>query len=290
MSRSRTIGGTALVFVLSLAVGAAQTPQRICATRNPDAASAARAQAAVQRALDRHQLLGTAAVVAGSITFPVWVHVITDGVNGNVAQHQIDAQIRVLNAAFAGRTGGAATSFQFVLAGVTRTVNPRWYSMGIGSREEREAKRALRVGGANVLNIYTTDGGGFLGWATFPSSYETHPELDGIVVYSESLPGGDCCEEWVYNEGDTATHEVGHWVGLYHTFQGGCSENGDYVFDTPSERSPQFVCAPRDSCTRDAGVDPIHNFMDYTEDSCMFLFSGGQAERADALVREFRVR
>ena len=289
MRQSRTVGLSVLFCVLSVSLAVAQRPQRVCATRNPDATTAARAQAVVDRVKERHQLLGTAAVVAGSITIPVWVHVITDGVNGNVARHQIDAQIRVLNAAYSGRTGGSPTSFQFVLAGVTRTVNAAWYSMGFGSREEREAKRALRVGGPGVLNMYTTDGGGYLGWATFPSSYARQPEMDGIVVYSESLPGGDCCDDWVYNQGDTGTHEVGHWVGLYHTFQNGCSNNGDFVADTPAERSPQFVCVPRDSCTRDVGVDPIHNFMDYTEDSCMFLFSTGQAERSDALVREFRL-
>ena len=277
-----------LALACSFGTAFAQGSPRVCATRNPDAVSAGRAQAAVARATERHQLLGTAAVTPGAITIPVYFHVITDGVNGDVAQHQIDAQVRILNAAFAGRTGGATTSFQFVLAGVTRTVNPAWYSMGIQSREERQAKTALRVGGAGALNVYTTDGGGFLGWATFPSSYSSQPAMDGVVVYSESLPGGNCCDEWVYNQGDTLTHEVGHWVGLYHTFQNGCSNTGDNVSDTPPERAPQFFCEPRDSCTRDAGLDPIHNFMDYTEDSCMFLFTPGQAERSDALVRAFR--
>ena len=277
-----------LALVCSVSTAFTQGAPRVCGTRNPDPAGAARAQAAVDRAIARHQLLGTATVTPGSITVPVYFHIITDGVDGDVAQHQIDAQIRVLNSAFSGRTGGTATSFQFVLAGVTRTVNARWYSMGIQSRAEREAKTALRVGGAGALNVYTTDGGGFLGWATFPSSYSSQPAMDGVVIYSETLPGGGCCDEWVYNQGDTLTHEVGHWVGLYHTFQNGCSNTGDLVADTPPERSPQFLCEPRDSCTRDAGLDPIHNFMDYTEDSCMFLFTPGQAERADALTREFR--
>jgi hypothetical protein len=286
MMRIQLLSAAALACSLSTAF--AQGAPRVCATRNPDSVSAARAQTAVERAIARHQLLGTAAVTPGAITVPVYFHVITDGVNGDVAQHQIEAQIRVLNTAFAGRTGGSPTSFQFVLAGVTRTVNARWYSMKLGSREERLAKTALHVPGAGVLNVYTTDGAGFLGWATFPSNYSSQPAMDGVVIYSETLPGGDCCDDWVYNRGDTATHEVGHWVGLYHTFQNGCSNTGDLVADTPPERSPQFVCEPRDSCTRDAGIDPIHNFMDYTEDSCMFLFSQGQAERADALVREFR--
>jgi hypothetical protein len=222
------------------------------------------------------------------IVIPVWFHVINIGAgleNGDVSDTMIRDQLRVLNDSYAGRTGGARTPFRFTLEGITRTTNAAWFFMGIQSQEERRAKAALRRGGPGTLNVYTTDGGGYLGWATFPSRYASQPDQDGIVVYYASLPGGGCCGDSVYDEGDTATHEVGHWLSLYHPFQNGCSTNNDYVSDTPAERYPAFGCpVGRDSCAtaRHPGLDPVFNFMDYTDDDCMHLFTPEQASRATA--------
>jgi hypothetical protein len=203
----------------------------------------------------------------------VYVHVIegTSG-EGGVTQGQITQQINVLNGAFAG------TGFSFDLVSTDHSFNDTWLTAGPGTTAEREMKTALHQGSAHDLNLYISHpGGSLLGWATFPSSYESAPWRDGVVVLDDSLPGGSADP---YNLGDTGSHEVGHWLGLYHTFQGGCSKQGDLVSDTPAERSPAYGCpSGRDSCVAAPGPDPITNFMDYTDDACMFLFSSEQTSR-----------
>jgi hypothetical protein len=203
------------------------------------------------------------------VTIDVHFQVLHNGGEGNLPSSQIERQLDVMNEGFAG------SGFRFRTASVTRTNNAAWFSDPSGN--EAAMKSALRKGGKDDLNFYLADlGDQLLGWATFPSWYTQEPEMDGVVVHYQSVPGGAIAN---YNEGDTATHEVGHWLSLYHTFQNGCSTAGDRVGDTPPERSPAFECpAGRDTCS-DRGTDPIHNFMDYTYDSCMDEFTPGQASR-----------
>ncbi|MGI5212498.1 zinc metalloprotease [Plantactinospora sp. CA-290183] len=222
------------------------------------------------------------------IVIPVVFHVVAKNrtrAGGNIPQSLIDDQIRVLNEAYAGRTGGAWTPFRFKLKRVNRVVNPAWYPIVLESPAESQMKRALRSGGKETLNIYSGQlSDELLGWATFPQ--RVLDPYDGVVVLAESLPGGTAEP---YDEGDTATHEVGHWLNLYHTFQDGCGGHGDLVTDTPAEAEPAFGCpAGRDSCPRSPGRDPVHNFMDYSVDSCMYEFTFGQTTRMVRAWRAYR--
>lgn len=197
----------------------------------------------------------------------------------------IAAQMKVLNDSFGGTTSAdaAATPFKFSLAKTTWTVNPSWYTV-VPGKNERDMKKSLYEGDSRTLNVYAADiGGGLLGWAYFPKGYNNGRDfIDGVVILDESMPGGTAGK---YALGDTLTHEVGHWLMLEHTFAHGCSASGDYVADTPKEAQPQFNCPEgADTCAA-PGLDPIHNFMDYTQDSCMNMFTRGQAERmSDAWV------
>jgi hypothetical protein len=225
---------------------------------------------------------GVGAPKLGTITIPTYVHVITTSTGAGDVSSSVPRQIAILNGAY----NAAGVRFQLVSTEVV--VNDAWYNVGYNSKEEKAIKTALRRGGANALNLYTANLlGGLLGWATFPKSYKSQPADDGVIVLDESLPGG--IEEFPnstepdgllsYNLGDTATHEVGHWLGLYHTFQNGCSASGDQVDDTPAEAAPSYFCIEHDSCTTRPGIDPIHNFMDYGDDVCLFEFSDGQQSR-----------
>lgn len=283
------ISGSALVVLISsIAVGQQREvrPPLKCGTPDPTSETIVRVETQLSSSK------GTRPSQLGSvITIPVYVHIIvrTDGTGGPQTKSQITNQIRVLNDAFSGSTGGAGTSFQFYLAGIDQTKNNSWFTATDGSTAEVQMKNALHQGGPGDLNLYLNNmGQGLLGWATWPWNYASQPLQDGVVVLTRSLPGGTATP---YNLGDTATHEVGHWLGLYHTFQGGCSTGNDQVADTPAEASSAFGCPTgRDTCTGASfpGLDPIENFMDYTDDSCMYKFTQGQADRALSAWNTYR--
>jgi hypothetical protein len=128
--------------------------------------------------------------------------------------------------------------------------------------------------------MYLTTAGPYLGWAYLPNIVnQGNAYLDGIVIDWESLRGASETYAGRYDQGETATHEVGHWLNLEHTFYGGCNAHGDFVADTPPERTPTSGCpAGKDTCP-EPGLDPIHNYMDYSYDQCYTEFTAGQTLR-----------
>lgn len=191
------------------------------------------------------------------------------------------------------------TGFQFVLRNTSYTVDP-YYAKLKNTNDEYQLKANLRQGGYGDLNLYyhTSMWTGNTGWCYYPASvgqgsWEFY--RDGCTIHVGTMPGGSYSP---WNQGKITSHEVGHWMGLIHTFENGCN-GGDYVDDTPASASPTYGCpVGRDSCSQ-PGVDPIHNFMDYSDkyvpiqlitvmifmkanilySSCQTEFTNGQIQR-----------
>lgn len=222
------------------------------------------------------------------VTVPVAFHVLApDGTgNGRPSAAIVNAQIRVLNDAYGGARGGVDTGFRFRLASTDTTVNAAWFRDPIG--HESAYKPLLRKGGAGTLNLYSADvGQAVLGYATFPQKVKESPELDGVVIDHRSMPNGTYTN---YDLGFTAVHEVGHWLGLFHTFENGCAAPGDGVADTPDQATPTDGCPTgKDTCTT-PGADAVHNYMDYSHDACMREFTRGQGDRLRRSWAAYRAR
>jgi len=215
---------------------------------------------------------------------PVHAHAIDGSHTRGPSQRAVIRQIDILNRAYdGGQTAvNAPTPFQFYLESFERSRNQSWYSASLFDPADRQLRRRLHRGGREALNLYFSAPRSrqsdtvVLGWSTVPWQARRNPKLDGVTIHQESMPGGDLGH---YNRGDTTVHEVGHWLGLFHTFEGGCSEGNDRVEDTPAEAEPSLSCQiGRDTCEAD-GLDPVRNFMDYSFDSCMNMFTPGQVAR-----------
>lgn len=235
--------------------------------------------------------------VRAVVTIPVVVHVLYRTSSENISTAQIQSQIDVLNKDFR-RTNSDATSkwsqaadseIEFCLAtvdpngnattGVTRTQTT------VTSFTTNDAMKYSSQGGTNAwatdkyLNIWVCNlGGGILGYAQFPGGGSS--ATDGVVI-GYNYFGTSGTASYPFNKGRTATHEVGHWLNLRHIWgDGGCSVD-DYVTDTPSSDAPNYGCATGHvSCST---ADMVENYMDYSDDACMNLFTAGQKARMQAL-------
>jgi hypothetical protein len=182
-----------------------------------------------------------------------------------------------------------STPFRFELVGIYETEDDAGFDLD--SDDSDDLRSSLRNGTCADLNIFTGTTN-TLGFAYLPPScpssdgLSVRNELDAVMIRHTSLPDGSTIG---FNQGDTIVHEVGHWLGLDHTFLGGCFGDGDAVADTPAEASAGFGCdIGRDTCATIAGDDPIHNYMDYSDDCCMYRFTEGQVDRMIAQVGLYR--
>ncbi|PPQ89421.1 hypothetical protein CVT25_002187 [Psilocybe cyanescens] len=216
--------------------------------------------------------------------FDVYFNVIASNMTllgGWVPQKQIDDQMDLLNKAYVG------TGISWNLVNVTHVISRYWHeTVTLGEPQAIQMARAFRKGKSTAFNVYTV---GFYtealnGYSAFPVDYRSDPYEDGCVLLFETLPGGVSKAR----QGGTLIHEAGHWLGLYHTFQGGCLGLGDRVDDTPPSAEATYDCPTFvDSCPG-GGPDPINNYMDYTNDTCRTEFTPGQIERIQSSMATWR--
>ncbi len=230
------------------------------------------------------------------VRIPTYVHVIKGTHRGErvpAGPKRVRKVISILNNGMRGNQSqySALSRYQFVLKKIDYRKRDGWHHAFFNGPRDKRMKRALHRGNKRTLNLYINGGGPrnqpVLGWSRFPWQYRGTPNLDGVSVNFAALPGGKATN---YNRGDTVVHEVGHWLGLFHTFEGGCRGDGDVVPDTPPEAEPSYECeTTRDTCRADTKKDPVRNFMDYSWDSCMNRFSAGQVRRMDAAYKKWRL-
>ncbi|KAH9904516.1 extracellular metalloprotease [Xylariomycetidae sp. FL2044] len=270
----------AAASVLSAGVLAAPSPRgRFCASEPSLDLLHATREIAVQEGMG---IIGRRDETAEDISVDAYFHVVAaseDIKDGWVSDDQLRDQFDVLKKVYDNY------GIHINLKGTTRTVNSTWAD----DDDEMAMKRSLRQGDYRTLNLYFQRklmGDGALGSCTFPASPADEGwdafVKDGCSINAFTVPGG---AYEGYNLGYTAVHEAGHWFGLLHTFEGNsCEGGGDHVADTPPQKSATHGCpATRDSCPGSEGNDPIHNYMDYSDDACYTQFTKGQESRMHSM-------
>ncbi len=257
----------------------------------------------------------------GIITIPVVVHVVhrpgeAVGTGTNISDAQIQSQIDVLNEDFQrlnadivntrtewlGVANNPQFMFKFACAapdgsltnGITRIASP---TASTTYSSFSDNIKSVATGGQNpwptnrYLNVWVAPALNALGYAQFPFQYSSSPNTDGVVVVFNAFGRGFSNLDPSYNQGRTLTHEIGHWLDLFHTFEGGCNGT-DECADTPQQQSPNYGCPtfPKLSCNNGPDGDMFQNYMDYSDDNCMNLFTRDQVLRMRAVFQPGGVR
>ncbi len=241
-------------------------------------------------------------------TIPVVVHIFHQGGPENISDAQVQSQIQVLNEDYRklpgtnGDGNGVDTEVQFCLAhigpngectnGIVRINSP------LADHQSFQRTMLKQISGwdnTRYLNIYVVqdidNGSGVLGYSSYPDG---PPEEDGFVVLHDAF-GTMGTAQAPQHLGRTASHELGHWLGMYHTFQDGCGTDtcttGDLVCDTPPVEDPHYGCpVSANTCSNDVPDvnDLVDNYMDYTDDACKSMLTAGQRDRIQNMLQLFR--
>ncbi|MET4075781.1 M43 family zinc metalloprotease [Hymenobacter sp. UYCo722] len=260
-------------------------------------------EAHAQRVLSNPALARTA---AGTVIIPVVVHVLYNTAAQNISDAQVQSQIDVLNEDFrklnadASKTPtqfaglAADANVQFVLAkrdpSGAATTGVIHKQTKTASWSTNDAVKNSKRGGDNAwdaskyLNLWACNlGQGLLGYAQFPGGAAS---TDGVVIlysaFGSRAKYAAGTYTTTYDLGRTATHEVGHWLNLRHIW-GDASCGNDQVADTPTQQTSNYGCPVFPHVTCSNSGDMSMNYMDYTDDQCMYMFSTGQSARMNAL-------
>lgn len=248
-----------------------------------------------ERAFDRWVTSRGAAAATTGVDVTVYFHNFYRTEAQKLTYQQVLEQLAVLNRSYAGGQGGSTTRFEFKL-GSYENVKVSNATIEATSARARRLKAREHEGGRAVLNVYGANrlryhGDTIRGVATPPWRAARNPQQDGVWIQRgvmTGVAGGPANRA----DGDALVHEIGHWLGLYHVFQGYCTGTGDRVADTgrmsrASARNPQ--CGARNTCRHDSGRrDPVHNFMSYSSDACLTTFTAGQATRMSNMWDRYR--